>query len=398
MLSIPLNFIVIEGIGNVYLSTLIIFLLFGWVLIVSNGKLVLKNNAIVAILIFLIAAVSTFINVIVFDSSLVNFQITNSVIYLQVTLVFLIVNYIFNWVSLEYFFKVFIVIALIAAIRVWIEEPNHFFELSVYWTKRIEAYFIGGVNNFALILGVALIISFFHLRNLKLKIILSIIFFVTIVLSMSRGALLGVILTLFITSLYDTNRKTFKLLIKSTLFLILSVIVFLLITDNLQVVIDKVHERFFSLFTGDQDLNVFFSGRGDLLLNMFEKMFNAPIFQLFFGHGNGGIDFFDVVNNQRYETSHNILIDVIYRNGLFLLILYMAIFIQLLLMFLKRRSKDKLALFGIFVFFHLELLVNPILFAAQVGWLYALLMVYFLKQDAINEKRNAKINVSISNN
>jgi len=381
LFSIPLNYIVIEGIGNIYLSTLIILILFSWLFVASAGKMIIKNNAVMALIVFFITAITTVINVVVYDSSLLNFQLTNTVIYFQVMLVFIIVNYMSKRITLEHFFKIFLIITFIAIIRVLIEEPEHFFELSVHWYKRIRSYFIGGVNNFALITSCAFIISFFHIKNIKLKVVACLFYFIVIILSMSRGALFASILALFLTSLYDTNRATFKVLIKSTFFVICFGIIFLAVTGNLEMVVDKVSQRFFGLFTGEQNVSDFFSGRGHLIVNILEKLSDSSVFQILFGHGNGGVDFYDPVSNQDYETSHNILIDVLYRNGVFLLLFYMIVFTQLLWMFLKNRTKEKLTLFGLFVFIHIELLVNPILFAAQVGWLYAIFMVFFLKQN-----------------
>ncbi|MDC1324511.1 O-antigen ligase family protein [Flavobacteriaceae bacterium] len=256
-------------------------------------------------------------------------------------------------------------------------------KLSTRWGERIEAYFIGGVNNFSLFVGIAFIISFFQLKKGRAQIIYCLFFLLMIVLGMSRGALLGVILTLFITSLYDMSLAKFKLLMKYTFYSLFSGFIILLVSGKIEEVTDKIQNRFFSLFTGEKGVNDFFSARGDLFSNIFNRLSESSILQILFGHGNGGIDFYDYVSRQHFETSHNLIVDIFYRNGIILCFIYILIFVGISWMFIVNRTRNKVTLFGIFVFFHLELLVNPVLFAAQVGWVYALFMVYFLNQNSI---------------
>lgn len=381
LLSIPFNFILIEGIGNLYLSIVVILINFFGLFLFTKGKIILNQEVLFALFVFLITLIVTVLNVIYSDQDLIKSQITNTVIYFQIVLVFILAMYFYTRINYNYFIELFLVIVFFAVLRVIIEEPNHILMLSTKREERIEALFIGGVNNFAMILGMAFVISFFSIKK-KLKRIVFCLFFMTmIVLTMSRGALLGVILTLFITSFYDVDRKTFKQLIKYTLYSLIIGFMFLLATDNMNMLIDKIEDRFFSYFTGKKSTNDFFSGRGDLITDVFNRLNDSSVFQILFGHGNGGIDFYDSVSNQHFETSHNILIDILYKNGIILLGIYILLFIYILLLFLKKRNKEKLVLFGVFVFFHLELMVNPILFAAQTGWIYAVFMVYFLKQN-----------------
>ncbi len=384
LFTIPFNFIVIEGIGNIYLSTLVVLLEFLLLFINSEGNIVNKKYSLLALFIFLITVFVTFVNVVVFDPSLMKFQITNTAIYFQVTLTFIIVNYYYRQISLNFIYKLFLIIGFISVVRVIIEEPNHIFKFSIAWKERIESLFIGGVNNFALISGIAFIISFFHIKRNWLKSFLCIVFFTFIVLTMSRGGLFAAILTLFAASLYDKNRNTFRLLVKYSLSIISIGIIVLLLSGKAEIIYNKLLLRFFNLFTHKIDLNTFFSSRGDLISDILTRFSNSSIFQILFGHGNGGIDFYNSASKIYFETSHNIFIDILYKNGLLLLLFYLALLFYILWLFLKNRNKNKLTLFGIFFFIQLELIVNPILFAAQVGWLYAIFMVYFLHQDQLN--------------
>lgn len=383
LLSIPLNFIVIEGIGNIYLSMVIILIGALLLFLSSEGEILSRKNSLYVLTAFIITLLVTTINVIFYNFDLIRFQFISTIIYFQVTLVFVTVSFYYRSISLSYLYRLFIIISLFSLIRVIIEEPNHIFKLSILWEERIESTFIGGVNNFALILGIAFIISFFYIKDKWLKRILCVTFLSFIVLTMSRGGLFAVILTLFITSLYDTDRSTFKLLVKYSLYIFLTGFTFLLIIGKIDLVVEKIQSRFFSLFTEKIDVNTFFSSRGDLFSDIFKKLSDSSIFQIMFGHGNGSIDFYNVASGIYFETSHNILIDILYKNGVLFLLTYILVISYLFFLFIKKRHREKLPLFGVFIFIHLELLVNPIVFAAQVGWLYSIFMVYFLQQNKV---------------
>jgi len=383
LMVIPFNFIAIEGIGNVYLSTLMILLTFSILFLVSKGQIILNDYALFGILVFVFTLVVTFLNIIYSDPGLIKLQITNTVIYFQTLLAFIIAVYYYDKISYNLFLRLFLIAIILSCLRVIIEEPNHALKISTRWGERIEAYFIGGVNNFSLFVGIAFIISFFQLKKGRAQIIYCLFFLLMIVLGMSRGALLGVILTLFITSLYDMSLAKFKLLMKYTFYSLFSGFIILLVSGKIEEVTDKIQNRFFSLFSGEKGVNDFFSARGDLFSNIFNRLSESSILQILFGHGNGGIDFYDYVSRQHFETSHNLIVDIFYRNGIILCFIYILIFVGISWMFIVNRTRNKVTLFGIFVFFHLELLVNPVLFAAQVGWVYALFMVYFLNQNSI---------------
>ena len=383
LMVIPFNFIAIEGIGNVYLSTLMILLTFSILFLVSKGQIILNDYALFGILVFVFTLVVTFLNIIYSDPGLIKLQITNTVIYFQTLLAFIIAVYYYDKISYNLFLRLFLIAIILSCLRVIIEEPNHALKISTRWGERIEAYFIGGVNNFSLFVGIAFIISFFQLKKGRAQIIYCLFFLLMIVLGMSRGALLGVILTLFITSLYDMSLAKFKLLMKYTFYSLFSGFIILLVSGKIEEVTDKIQNRFFSLFSGEKGVNDFFSARGDLFSNIFNRLSESSIRQILFGHGNGGIDFYDYVSRQHFETSHNLIVDIFYRNGIILCFIYILIFVGISWMFIVNRTRNKVTLFGIFVFFHLELLVNPVLFAAQVGWVYALFMVYFLNQNSI---------------
>src|SRR3546814_11707211 len=98
----------------------------------------------------------------------------------------------------------------------------------------------------------------------------------------------------------------------------------------------------------------------------------------------GSIDF--LVGDAPYESSHNLFLDILYRNGLLFLLGYLYILARLFLNFIKYRRKEYLPMFGIFVFVHFELMVNPCIYAAQIGWIYAFLLARFIRNRGLAER------------
>lgn len=386
LLSLPFNFIAISGVGNIYLSTIVVLIQFAILFLLVGKKLVSNITAIAAIAVFLVTLISTVFNVLI-DSESVIVQLKQTVIYFQNILSIILMTYFVKSIYLDYFFKLFLGIILISIIRVYIEEPDHIFMLSVYWEERIESEFVAGVNTFALFNGLAFTISFFYLKNKFLKLSFCIVFIIMIILTMSRGALLAVILTVFIAALYDIRRKTFRDLIKYTFYILLAGVFVLIFTGKMEEIIDLISRRFFSFFDENVTIDKFFAGRGTLISFVFSDFMDSSLFQFLFGHGNGSMNFVIPETGQKFETSHLVILDVLYRNGIILTFSYIILLVVILLKFLKNRSRDKIVLFGLFVFFQLELLVNPMIFSAQAGWVYSMFLVLFLRQNHLIIKK-----------
>jgi O-antigen ligase len=390
LFSLPMNIVLIRGIGNVYLSTILIFVQFALMTILSNAKILKGRMTLVAIELLIITSLTTLVNILL-NGELIHMQITKTVIYTQNILTIILMSYFMKTIALDYFFKCFVIVILISIIRVYIQEPDHFFRLSVLWEERIESEFVAGVNTFAMLVGLAFIISFFYFKQKFTRFALCAVFLIMIVLTMSRGALLAAIITLFATTFYDTDKKTFELLVKYSFIGFLSIIFFLVFSGKMDSVLELINERFFSFFNEEKTANAFFAGRGDLVGYVFEQFLESNIFQFLFGHGNGSMSFVIPETGQKFETSHFVILDILYRNGVILTVLYLLLLIWIFLRFLKNRSRGKVILFGLFLFLQLELLVNPMIFSAQAGWVYSLFIILFIKQDSLTININEKI-------
>ncbi|WP_276389068.1 O-antigen ligase family protein [Eudoraea chungangensis] len=381
--TIPLNFIVLGGIGNVYLSTMTIFILFILMSLMLPVRLFNRTSSLIAIFLVGFFILTTTINFVLDGGNLFKDQLVFTIIHLQLVLVFILSYYIMGRITFQELYQVFLIVVFIFTLRVFIDDSSRVFSFSSVRGERIEALYAGGVNNFALLAGTALIISFFSITRKYLKLISCLYFLFIILLTMSRGALLGVIFTLFITALYDVNRKTLIGLLNISFVLTLLGMVFLLTFDQGQEILDQIQKRFLGYFTGELSLEQASSGREIIIRDIYvNHIKDSSLYEMVFGHGMGSINF--KVNGSPYESSHNILVDIFYRNGLLILIMYLMLIGYLFFRFLKRRGKEDLALFGVFIFLHFEILVNPFIYAAQTGWIYAFFLAAFFRSNLLS--------------
>lgn len=386
LITVPFNFILLEGIGNVYLSTVMLMLVFVLLFFKTKGSVVLKPNAFLALITLLYVLFTTYLNV--FFNTLPDFkaQTVGSVIYIQNFLAFIIFYYLINNKSYAFFLKMFIAIALVSCLRVIIEEYDKIFLFSTRWGERIRVNFIGAMNNFALICGLAFFIVFFYVRKKSIKIILCLFLFFMISVSMSRGAFLGVIVTLFIVAIYDTNKKTLKLLLKTLSFSTVIAVIGVFCMGKSNDLIEKIQSRFLSVFSGEKDVETFSSGRFLVWEDILTRFFESNIYEILFGLGTGSIDF--KVWVVHYHSSHNIFIDFLYKNGLFFLLFYVLVLFGILNIFFKNRNREKIPIFSFFIFLQFEIMFNPFPFAAQTGWLYFVFLVLFIKQNELIVNKN----------
>lgn len=375
--SLPLNFLAVEGIGNLYFSTIVLFLSFLAVFVVSVGKLILNKYAIVALILLAILSFTTFANIIFGDSKTLKNQIVLLIIHFQLVVAFIVGVFLIRNLDSKFVLNSILIAVIFFSFRIFIDDYENAFNFSSVRGLRVECLFAGGVNNFALINGLGFLIAFFSLnRGIKRSFLLFYLLLV-IVMTMSRGALLGLIFTLFVTALFEKNQKTLKLLLNISFALTISTLLLYFLFDETKLYLEKFSSRFLSVITGEVSLEKASSGRGLIIKDLYHNhMKESSFFEWVFGHGVGSIDF--KVNGHPYESSHNIILDVLYRNGLLILILSLLWLLTLINSFLVNRKREIIVFFAIFVFLHFEILVNPFIYSAQTGWVYSILMAILI--------------------
>ncbi len=375
-----------EGIGSVYLSTFVVFLNFLLVFLLSRGKLIAQKNALFAALLFFFFVLTTTLNGFLDKGAMIKEQLVFSIIHLQLILAFILGTYYINFLTKTFFYKITLICIVCLSARIFIDDLDKVFNLSSVRGLRVETLFAGGANNFALITGIGFIISFFYLKKGFLKTVLCVYLLAIVILTMSRGALFGLIFTLFTVAIYDPKGKTLSLLLKTSLFLTIIGTVFLLYSDAAQSFAEQFSQRFLSLFSGETTIEKASSGRGLIIRDLYyNHLKESSIFEILFGHGMGSINF--MVSGSPYESSHNIIVDICYRNGLLAIIMFIIMFVIIFINFLKDRKKTDLTLFGIFIFLHFEIFVNPFVYAAQTGWIYGLFLAIILNRHKLRSNK-----------
>jgi hypothetical protein len=197
------------------------------------------------------------------------------------------------------------------------------------------------------------------------------------------------VFTLFVVAIYDPKGKILASLLKVSFFLTVIGFVFLLYSDTGQALAEQFSQRFLGLFTGEISIEQASSGRGLILRDLYyNHLKNSSLFEILFGHGMGSINF--MVSGSPYESSHNIILDVFYRNGLLAIIGFIAMFLFLFFSFVRKRKNTDLTLFAIFIFLHFEILVNPFIYAAQTGWIYGLFLAILLNRRKLSSGQSLK--------
>lgn len=383
LFTIPFNFILLQGIGNVYLSTITLISCFVFLFIKTRGSIINKQNIILALILLFVIITTTFLNVFFNNVNDLKQQSVAVVIYIQNFIAFIIVYYLLNKEFYMFFLRTFLLITILSCLRVIVEESDKIFLFSTAWGERLEVNFIGAMNNFALICGLAFFISLFYIKNKFLKIGLCLFLFFMITASVSRGAFLGVLATLFVVGVYDIDKRTLKMLLKLSVFSILVGVIGLFYFDKSGVIVEKIQDRFLSVFSGEKDLSTFSSGRFDVWEDILIRFSESNIFEILFGYGAGSINF--KVTFVHYFSSHNMFIDLLYKNGLIILLAYILILAFSLNLFLKNRSREKIGLFALFFFLHFEIMFNPFPFAAQTGWIYFAFLTLFIRQNQLTK-------------
>ncbi|MBW8242645.1 O-antigen ligase family protein [Muricauda oceani] len=350
----------------------------------TNGKIIANYSSVLSLFILLVFIASTGVNVLFGSAGTFKDQLIFTIVHLQLVLAFMLGNYFATKLSKDFVYKSLIIVLLLLSIRLFLDDFDKVFNLSTVRGLRVESQFAGGANNFALLLGIGFIIAFFYLNKGSKRLITCLYLLLVIVLTMSRGALFGVVFTLFLVAVYDQKGKTLVSLLRISFGLsILGVFLFFM-SDGVQVIVEKFSDRFLSFFTGEVTFEQASSGRPIIFKDIYENhLLKANTFEVLFGHGMGSIDF--EVNGYPYESSHNIFIDILFRNGAFALIGFIVLICYLTLSFLNNRKNEDLVFFGIFVFLHFEIMVNPFVYAAQTGWIYGLFLALFIRRNRLRK-------------
>jgi len=379
MLSIPFNFIVISSGGNLYLSTLLIFVIYsGLIVHLSKDKI---HIFIVGLFTYLLlTSLVSFLFSESLDAKLMGIEIVK---YFQLFSILSIAYYFTKYIKFDYMMNLFIIIMFIASVRYIYMNINILFLFSTISGERPNPEFIGSFNNFAMLIGVAILITLYKIKNILYRNLLLIYWFMILITTLSRGTIVSLIVTFLF---FLIMKKSFRYYLKVLSYIFFSFVVLVYILDYfgyIEIIINLLENRYLS-FLGEKTIDTYSSGRIEILNDIFYNHFlTSNILELLFGHGFGSIHF-SLNPTFIYDTSHNNFIDILYKNGLLFFVLYISYLYLLFKKLVKKRSDTNMQLLlAILIYYNFSILMNPILFAIQVNWVYTLFLgitIYITKE------------------
>lgn len=303
--SIPFNFIVIKSGANLYFSTLIITIIYIFFIVdMPKDKF---HIYVIGILAFLLLINFPYI---IFSENFNNkLFLIDSVKYFQLFAVLSIAYYVAEYIKFDYIMKFIIIAIFIVSLRYIIENINILFLFSTLRGERPNPEFVGSFNNFAILIGIAILITFNLIKNIYVKYLFLLYWIIILITTLSRGTVVSLLLTALF---FLVIKNSLKLYMKIIIFFITSLLLLSFILEwlgFLDTIIILFENRYLS-FLGDKTIDEYGSGRIQILVDIYYKhILNSNIIELLLGHGFGSIHF--MINGEfEYHTTHNNFIDI----------------------------------------------------------------------------------------
>lgn len=390
LLILPCNFILFNAEMSLQLSSLVLFCVFSFLLLVSKFKLLaIKTNFKYFALIIILFSM-TIVNYMYFD---VNLSINNAIVFtfanIQLFCAFAVGYFLSKHVQLNFIFKMFLFCVFFMILRILISDFESVFKFSVIRDERVFPDFSGGGNNSAIISSIACIVAYNTISNKAMRLIVSVFFFFFIVICMSRGALFSFVITVllffFINLLMQKKISTLKSGFNALMifFIIVLILPFFNTTKYLEMV-ERISNRFLGIFSAESSIEEISSGRSFILLDIFSRIQQSSWVEILLGNGFGSVLF--TVNDYTYHTTHNIYVDILYQHGLIFFLLYFGFLVYIFRVLVKNITQCNKTLFFIFMLLHVNIFFNPFIYSIQVGWIYAFFMALIYK-DAIEKRK-----------
>lgn len=395
----------IGSLSDVYFSFVVsaVFLSLASLYIVLLRLSVTKKSLLIAAIIFSVIAHSLILRIAGLSTS-VSFQYSEGVPWPHIAklVVFLMGFFVMyecfakKLVSKEAFFLGLYVLIVISLPLYWIDGADKFLAFSVDSLDEARYYpaWIGGWNNYAMILSFGFLIAYLHpaiSKGIASRIVMLVIF-MTILSTQSRGGLWFLILALAVDYFFVGRARMF--LSKRALLRVGGVIiVFLAVGIAFG---GPVYERFFGSFLGsaNPDLDLLqsaTSGRTVQWLDALIKLTDEQhAFQYFTGYGVGHYAW---NNMEATETEiHNMYLQFFYDFGIFGGLGFCLIYLSLLryVAWNSREPFDRLAK-GLVIIVLMTSIFQGIVLVTQTGWWIAALLAFVIFQHSSNCKRSSAL-------
>ena len=193
------------------------------------------------------------------------------------------------------------------------------------------------------IIGLALIIPFLFSKKIKwVEFIIGIFFFFVVLLTLSRAAFVGLVVSMVFSFVYLGVTK--RLEIKRTLILVLgglavltiSILVLKQIGDT-GIIADL--QSFLSFLTGERSIASVSSSRTEAWVATFDEMNLNPIIWLF-GNGQSVFVWETDVNVALITNVHNMYLDILFSAGIFVFVIFIVLLVKQFIYALKLAKYD----------------------------------------------------------
>jgi hypothetical protein len=237
-------------------------------------------------------------------------------------------------------------------------------------------YRLGSEDNNSIVLSRGLGLGFIsglfllkpELSKIKKIMIFMIIFlfFIYMILTGSKGPIIALLISLIFYFLFNPYKKK---IINNKYVLLVFIMLGFLMVKYLRLILSA----FDFTFIENRTKGGSFSSRLELYEILLNDFYNSGVFNLLFGKGTGNYGFLFSGMDQA-EYPHNMILEVLYENGIIgLIILLTIIFVLLISFFKKKIIKGKMYLFVICIYF----LINSFMTADIAGNIFFFIFGYF---------------------
>jgi len=197
--------------------------------------------------------------------------------------------------------------------------------------------------------------------------VLIFLFFIYMILTASKGPIIALLISLIFYFLFNPYKK--KITINNKYVLLVFIMLGFLMVKYFRLILSP----FDFTFIENRTKGGSFSSRLELYEILLNDFYNSGVFNLLFGKGTGNYGFLYSGMDQA-EYPHNMILEVLYENGIIgLIILLTIIFVLLISFFKKKIIKEKMYLFVICIYF----LINSFMTADISGNIFFFIFGYF---------------------
>lgn len=366
VLSLGFNFILVESF-KIYSSHVLIlfFFFFTMMFLFLNNKLLIQPKLFFGILLFL--AYSMFFGI---NSDGIRFQLDFlKTAYFLFSIYFFNIIFINSQVSLkQVFLCILLGITFSTLTSVDLGDFGGYANIANRDPSRLNADLIGGINTYAVLLSIGIIIGvyFFDMTESKIKKIFYILLIgylsFWLLTTLSRGGIVTLITGIVTYCVYSNATR---LLLSATAILLIAVLSVIQYFDLWLIFSDRFLDLQ-SILSG--------SGRIQLWSNLLRDFSEKPV-AIIFGFGIGSIDSSVTGAVTVVQAAHNMYLEIFYTSGAFVMILFLFLIFHSFINAKKIKTlKERSLMISLLSVFAIMNFTDSHVMASQLAWFFAMII------------------------